>query len=153
MTTEREMRQADEEMSKLVKANFGRGKRLKSVDEMPESQRISWKQKRAEKRLYRLMRKKERMVRRKQKDWLLIFVTFSLCAVALYWLVSTVTCQLYKPPHYYDWKKRHNLGPWQEMSDMGECRMNLREMVMRGEWRLTRRNAPSKSSRSGGVSL
>lgn len=181
MTTEREMRQADKELDRLAKTDFGEGKRLKSLSEMPDSQRINayesivgkkpskrakstpkrtfakrfpkrqpnnrmasgsakratWKERRTEKKLNKLLRKKEHMVRMQhvpKRDWLRIFVLAGIGLTVVAWLGTVTVCTFYKPPHYYDWQVSYKLGGWVDAGEYAECRMNLIEMIKRGHW-------------------
>ena len=175
------MRQADKELDKLATGDFAEGKRLKSLSEMPESQRISayesivgkkppkrtrsvpkgasarrfrkrqpikrinsrsakrvtWKERRKEKKLNKLLRKKERMVGRPhlpKMDWLRIFLLTGIGLSVAAWLASMTVCTFSEPPHYYDWQVSWNLGSWIDASEYQECRMNLIEMIKRRHW-------------------
>ena len=131
MTTEREIREAERNAERILRPDFESGKRLKGLDEMPSGQ-------------WEYMENPHATVinlsRRRRRNWLRILLVSAIVLAVSAWLFLSTICTFYTPPKYYDWQERYEFGPWQDMSDSEECRMNVVQMIKRWEWdRLSRR--------------
>ena len=130
---------AEENAGRVLRANFKAGKRLKGVEEMPLNQFSQMGKNQASTRRKLLYRspspaRRNKFGRSARIRWSRILLVSGVVLTAFCWLCLSALCTFYQPPKYYDWQTRYTFGPWQDMSDGEECRMNAVEMIKRWEW-------------------